>query len=32
MLDVPNEHNDKRLASHILDIFSNQEPENIKYL
>jgi len=32
MLDVPNEANDKRLASHILDLYSNKESHRIKYL
>jgi DNA replication licensing factor MCM4 len=32
MLDVPNETNDKRLASHILDLYSNKESHRIKYL
>lgn len=30
MLDVPNETNDKRLASHILDLYSNKEVNRIK--
>jgi len=30
MLDVPNEANDKRLASHILDLYSNKESHKIK--
>lgn len=30
MLDVPNEKNDKLLASHILDLYSNKEMQKIK--
>ena len=30
MLDVPNEKNDKRLASHILDLYSNKESHMMK--
>lgn len=31
LLDVPNEASDKRLASHILDIYSNKEYHQTKY-
>lgn len=31
MLDLPNETIDKQLASHILDIYSDREYQNIKY-
>jgi DNA replication licensing factor MCM4 len=32
MLDLPNELSDKRLASHILDLFSNSEPHRQTYI
>ena len=31
MLDSPNEHLDKRLATHILDIYSNKQTTELKY-
>ena len=30
MLDLPNETQDKKLASHILDLYSNKESHRIK--
>ena len=31
MLDLPNEVQDKKLASHILDLYSSKEKNDIKY-